>query len=55
MGYLIALKFCTQIGGVRAHLGTKFDWNAINTCEGICDYSRKIIPVCCHAQRETRS
>jgi len=34
MGYLIALKFCTQIGGVRAHLGTKFDWNAINTCEG---------------------
>jgi len=24
-GYLIALKFGTQKGGVRAHLGTMFD------------------------------
>ena len=31
MGYLIALKFGTQKGGVRVHLDTKFDWNMINT------------------------
>jgi len=27
-GYLIPLKFCTQKGGVRVHLGTKFgEWS----------------------------
>jgi len=30
MRYPIALKFGTQIGGGRAHLG-KFGWNMINT------------------------
>jgi len=48
-GYLIALNFDTQKGGVRMHLGTKFGYNAINTREVICDYSRKITPICCHA------
>ena len=39
MGYLIVLKFGTQKGGVRAHLGIK---NMINSRKDICDYSRKI-------------
>ena len=38
MGYSIALKFDTQKGGVRAHLGTKFGYNTINTRKDICDY-----------------
>jgi len=47
--YLIALKVGTQKGGIRAHLGTKFGCNTINTHKVICDYSRKIAPICCHA------
>jgi len=33
------------------HLGTKFCENTINTCEVICEYSRKITPICCHSHR----
>jgi len=36
---LIALKFGVHKGGVRAHLGTKFGYNAINAHEVICYYS----------------
>ena len=50
-GYLIALKFSTQIGGVTAHLGTKFGFNTIITRKVIRDYLRKITPICCHAHR----
>ena len=46
-----ALKFGTQKGGVSAHIVTKFSWNTINTHKVICDYSRKITPMCCHAHR----
>ena len=28
--YPIALKFGTQKGGIKAHLGTNFGWNTIN-------------------------
>ena len=41
MCYLITLKFGTQIGGARGHLGIKFGWNMVNTCKVICDYSQK--------------
>jgi len=50
-GYPITLKFGTQKGGVRAHVGTKFGWNTINTRKDIYDYSQKITPICCHAYR----
>ena len=30
MPYLIALKFGTQKGGIKVHLGTNFGWNTIN-------------------------
>ena len=51
-GYQIALKFGTQIRCVRAHLGTKFGQNTINTRNDICDYSHKITPIlCCNAHR----
>jgi len=53
IGYPIALKFGTQKGYVRVHLVTKFGWTAINTCKTICDYSRKIPPICFHAHRVT--
>ena len=39
MCYLIVLKFGTQKGGVRVHIGTNFSENAINICKVICDYS----------------
>ena len=41
MGYLIALKFDTQKGGVRAHFSTKFGQNTTNTHKDICDYLQK--------------
>jgi len=31
-----ALKFGTQIGGVRAHLGTKFGWITVKNHKVIC-------------------
>jgi len=37
----IPLKFGTQKCGVRAHLGTMFGKNTINTRQVICNYSRK--------------
>ena len=46
-----ALKFGTQEGGVRAHLGTNFHYNTINNHKDICDYSQKITPICCHTHR----
>ena len=49
--YLIALKFGTQKGGIKAHLGTNFSWNTINKQRVMSDYSRKIIPICYHAYR----
>jgi len=49
------LKFVTQKGGIEAHLGTKFGYNMINTREVICNYSRKITPICCHAHRVNRN
>ena len=51
MRYLSALKFGTQIVYVMAHLGTKFGWNTVNTHKVMCDYSRKITTICCHAHR----
>jgi len=49
--YLITLKLGTQIGGIRVHLGTKF---TVNTSKVICNCSRKITPICCHAHRVNR-
>ena len=46
-----ALKFGTQEGGVRAHLGTKFLYNTINTRKVICNYSWKMTSICYHAHR----
>jgi len=54
MRNLSALKFGTQIGGVRAHLGTNFGWNTVNTHKVICDDLQEIAPICCHAHRENR-
>ena len=54
MHYPIALKFGTQKGGIKAHLGTKFGWNTVNSQGVISNYSRKIIPLCCHAYRVNR-
>ena len=51
MPYLIALKFGTQKGGIKAHISTNFGWNMINRQRVISNYSRKIIPICCHAYR----
>ena len=44
----IALKFGTQKGSIKAHLGTNFGWNTINRQRIMSDYSRKITPICCH-------
>ena len=52
--YPIALKFGTQKGGVKAHLGTNFGWNTINRQRVISNYSQKITPICCHAYRVNR-
>ena len=49
--YPIALKFCTQKGGIKAHLGTTFGMNTINRQGDIIDYSQKITQICCHAYR----
>ena len=54
MLYPIALKFGTQKGSIKAHLGTNIGWNTINRQRGISDYSRKITPICCHAYRVNR-
>ena len=51
MLYPIALQFGTQKGGIKVHLGTNFGWNMINRQRVISDYSRNIIPICCHAYR----
>ena len=50
----IALKFGTQKGGIKVHLGTNFGYNTINRQGVISDYSRKITPICCHAYRVNR-
>ena len=50
----IALKFGTQKGNIKAHLGTNFGWNTINRQRVMSDYSRKITPICCHAYRVNR-
>jgi len=50
-GYLIALQFGTQKGGIMAYLGTTFGYNTIITRKVIRDYLRKITPICCHAHR----
>jgi len=55
MHHLSALKFGTQIVGVTAHLGTKFGWNTVNTRKVMCNFSRKIIPICCHPHRVDRA
>ena len=52
--YPIALKFCTQKGSIKAHLGTNIGWNTINKQRVMNDYSRKITPICCHAYRVNR-
>ena len=41
MGNPISWKFGMQKGGIRAHIGTKFGSNMINTHKVVCDYSRK--------------
>ena len=52
--YPITLKFGTQKGDIKAHLGTTFGWNTINRQRVMSDYSRKITPICCHAYRVNR-
>ena len=52
--YLIALKFGTQKGGIKAHRGTNIGWNTINRQIVMSDYSRKITPICCHAYSVNR-
>ena len=52
--YPIALKFGTQKGDIKAHLGTNIGWNTINRQRVMSDYSRKITPICCHAYRVNR-
>ena len=52
--YPIVLKFGTQKGGIKAHLGTNFGWNTINRQRVMSDYSRKITPICCHTYRLNR-
>ena len=54
MPYPIALKCGTQKGGIKVHLGTKFNWNTINSQGVISNYSQKITPICCHAYRVSR-
>ena len=54
MRYPIALKFGTQKGGIKAHLGTNIGWNTINRQRVMSDYARKITPICCHAYRVNR-
>ena len=51
----VALKFGTQKGDIKAHLGTNFGWNTINRQRVMSDYSRKITPICCHAYRVNRA
>ena len=52
--YPIALKFGTQKGGTKAHLGTNVGRNTINRQRVMSNYSRKITPICCHAYRVNR-
>ena len=54
MPYPISLKFGTQKGDIKAHLGTSFGWNTINRQRVMSDYSQKITPICCHAYRVNR-
>ena len=54
MPYPITLKFGTQKGGIKAHLGTNFGWNTINRQIVLSEYSRKITPICCHVYRVNR-
>ena len=54
MPYPIALKYGTQKGGIKAHIGTNFGWNTMNRQRVIIDYSRKITPICCHTYRVNR-
>ena len=54
MPYPIVLKFGTQKGDIKAHLGTNFGWNTINRQRVMSDYSRKLTPICCHAYRVNR-
>ena len=49
--YPIALKFGTEKGGIKAHLGINFGWNTIKRRRVMSNYSRKITPICCHAYR----
>ena len=44
--YPHALRYRSQMGNVRMHLGTKFGYNIINGDKIINNYSQK----CCHAQ-----
>ena len=54
MPYPIALKFGTQKWDIKAHLGSTFGWNVINSQGVISNYSQKITPICCHAYRVNR-
>ena len=51
MPYPITLKFDTQKGSIKAHLGTNFGRNKTNRQRVMSNYSRKITPICCHAYR----
>ena len=46
-----ALKFGTLIVDITAHVGTKFGLNTVNTRKVMCNYSRKMTPICCHVHR----
>ena len=54
MPQAITLKFGTQKGDIKAHLGTNFGCNTINRQRVMSDYSRTITPICCHAYRVNR-
>jgi len=48
---MIALKFGTLKGGIRAHPDTKFGCNTINGHKVISNYLQKVTPTCCHTNR----
>ena len=51
---LIALKFGTQKGSLKANPSIKFGTNPMNGSGVMTDYSRKTRSICCHAYRVNR-
>jgi len=47
--YLVTLKFGTEKGGIRVHLGTNGIWLIL--AQSYLQLFTKIIPICCHVHR----